>query len=226
MQFKSFFSFTRNLLPSTPFNNFVEIDDYNLEEALRSIVPDPTPKISRRSSTEWMESRSYLSHIFFQLYRQHCTIPLQFLTQPSSTIRNCTFEHPRWSFSEWYNIWESKPIMLNPSIIPPPTIEETFHGALLRVHLTHRHLSTTTALFAHGTTIAFEGDDRSQARYVVEWCERIEDNIVYLKVVGMDRLQNPYPYNDPNFPAFILAIPLPFFTSQPTTRLFYSLPCS
>ena len=212
MPFKSSFPFIQYLLSSTPFNNFIETEDYDIQEALRSIVPDPIPIILQRTLSYQSHPRPYLSYELFQLYRQPHTIPLQFLTQPFPIVHNCTFTHPEWPLHEWNKIWESKPLMLKPTNIPLPTVEDTFPGALLRIHLTQEHLSATVPLIMQGTTIAFKGDDRTYARYVVEWCERIEDHIAYLKVVSMGKFQNPHPYNDPLNPAFILVIPSRFLS--------------
>jgi hypothetical protein len=208
MPFEPFISLIRILLPSMPFNNFVETEDYDLEEALKSIVPDTAPVVSQSTSSQGSQVyTSYPSFCLLRLCRHHTTIPLQFLTQPSPTVWNCTFEHPQWTQSKWNTIWKSKPFVLDPINIPVPVIESTFHGALLRIQLTEEHLPPTAPLLIQGTTIVFEGDEFSDNRYVVEWCEKIENQNAYLKVVGMDKNRYPHPYNDPRYPTFILVVP-------------------
>jgi len=144
-------SFFKNLLlPSTPFNNLIEYEDYDLKEALSTIIPDPVPTTGLVSSSTHLprqeDEQTFLSLHLFKLYRRHSIIPLQFLTQTSTAIQNCTFEHPIWSKQKWNKIWKSKPFVLNPITVPVPTIETTFHGTLLHIHLTTEHLTSSTPL--------------------------------------------------------------------------------
>jgi hypothetical protein len=218
---QTLFSITslNNLIERKDFNTkkaFEEHDskDYDLKEALNAVDPESVSTTEQASSSAFLPyqkfNQTYLSRHLYRLYNHHSTIPLQFLTQPSPNIQNCTFAHPIWSRRKWSKIWKSKPIMLNPITVPLPTIETVFHGTLLRIHLTTAHLTTLTLPFAQGTLITFKGDDTSHTRYVVEWCEQKDEHYAYLKVIGMGQYGNPCPYNDPFFPAFLLIIPLHF----------------
>jgi hypothetical protein len=207
MQSKFLFN---NLLPrSTPYDTTCDKQDYNFEKAPRSILPD----------TKVADSL-YPSLLLSHLYEDYSTIPLQFLTEASPSIRNCTSKHPKWR--NWDATWKSLPVELDPAVIPVPTIENTFHGILLRIHLSAQHLTitTTTPRFAQGTIIHFKGDDTSRARYIVEWCEQVKDGNAYFKVVAVDKHQNPFPFNDPQFPSFILIVPFTFCFLESRTPIY------
>ena len=221
MRFYAHSFFKNILLSSTPFNYLIEYEDYNLKEALSVIIPDPVPTTGLVSSSAPLphqeDERTFLSLHLFKLYRRHSTIPLQFLTQPSAAIQNCTFDHLIWSKRKWNKIWKSKLFVLNPITVPVPTIETTFHGTLLHIHLTTEHLTSSTPQFAQGTLITIKGDDTSHVRYVVEWCEHTDSRNAYLNVVGMGQHGNPCPYNDPLYPAFLLVVPLYLLDVQTRT---------
>jgi hypothetical protein len=63
-----------------------------------------------------------------------------------------------------------------------------------------------TAQFRQGSTIYFKGDRVTDTQYVVEWCQQVKEENAYLKVVGVDKNSIPSPYNDPQYPTFILVV--------------------
>jgi hypothetical protein len=217
---KSICNFFQFLLQSAPYNNFIEMQDLNVDAMLEAEEDDPSGLYLKEAlgTTEpdtfslplqnLAASRpAFLSFSLSQLYQNHCTIPFPSLTQTSSKVQNCTFEHPEWPKRKWNAIWESKPFVLDPIVIPAPTVEETIHGVLLRIHLTAEHLPAQCPQFEQGTIVTFKGDYTSDVRYVVEWCKLIKGNNAYLKVVATGKNRYPYPFNDPQYPAFLLIVP-------------------
>lgn len=208
-------------LPSAPYNNLVEEQDYNLEEALKAVVPssDTSETYETPSGTPCddhiaqrpLRSPSYLSQFLLLSYNHPDTIPLRFHFNTSPSSHHRTISHPQWR--KWNAVWNAAPIELDTTFIPQPTIEETLYdeetpySLLLQLHLAEKDLPRPLPLFKQGTTIVFKGDDTSNVRYVVEWSQKTEGDEEYLVVVATSKNRFPYPYNDPNFPTFTLVVP-------------------
>ena len=122
-----------------------------------------------------------------------------------------TYPHPL--FPNKKELWNISPMILDPSRLPDLFPEATFHSALFRLDLTSTdYLDKVPFIFPlrQGSTIVFQGFENTQTRYIVEWCQLIQEGRKYLKVTGLDRSFNFIPYNDPYFPSFILILPIRF----------------
>jgi hypothetical protein len=64
-----------------------------------------------------------------------------------------------------------------------------------------------------GSPIIFQGmifsitDESDNARHVIEWCMKKDKKYAYLTLVGVTVTGEPIPFNDPEFPTIILAVP-------------------
>jgi len=217
MLFKSFYTAFQHALPSMPYNNLIEDQNYTVAEALEAIAPSFRHKQLRRHALSLpeirakyrkrLETSTYLSSCLFSWHQYPTPTPFFLDTSSLKLSQCCTLEHPKWH--DWMTIWDRMPLVLNPLLIPVPTLEETFRGALLRLHLTEEHLPQSHGvLFEQGTTIVFRGDRTTQTRYVVEWKEKADAHHAFLKVVGTNKRSRPRPYDDPQYPTFILIVPL------------------
>jgi len=108
---------------------------------------------------------------------------------------------------EWTEIWNSKPIEIE---YAKPMIEYSFHSTPFRLRLSSPYLSTfhKNRIIKQGTTITFKGFDSTNAHHVVEWCHWIDEHEAYLRVVGYGSEGFAYPYWDPDYPSFILVVPV------------------
>lgn len=115
-------------------------------------------------------------------------------------------------FQDLKSLWKVPPIILNGTRIPRPILEPQFHSASYRLHLYPDNIADIdrNLLIKQGTTIVFS-DTRnlpSWFRFVVEWCQWVENHMAYLKVVGISVTGERYPYDDPQYPSFILVVPI------------------
>jgi hypothetical protein len=120
-----------------------------------------------------------------------------------------TYEPPQWE--NWEEIWSQPPYEINTPHIINPYIEYQFRSTLFRVNVpsTYFYLhSLSTKIIEQGTTIIFKGHNNEHARFVVQWCQWIHEHEAYLKVVGVDSTGKTFPYSDPDFPTFILVVPV------------------
>ena len=102
-------------------------------------------------------------------------------------------------------------LLLTPDLIYDPEVECAFHKALFRVRLVPRTFKRRMELFATilpGTILTFEGYQTSYGHHVVEWCQYVQGNTAYLRVIGRNtKDRTPFPFNHPHFLTFILEIP-------------------
>jgi hypothetical protein len=119
-----------------------------------------------------------------------------------------TYNHPSWD--NWKKIWNAPPLILNPEFIPEPTLEFAFNHVLFRlqpplIYFTAFH---PTLKLLQGMTIVFKGYRSPHSRFVVEWCQWADEDNAYIKIVGVNSIGIPFPFSDPDYPTFILVIPL------------------
>jgi hypothetical protein len=120
-----------------------------------------------------------------------------------------TYESPQWE--NWEENWSQPPYEINTPYIINPYIDYQFRSTLFRVHIpsTYFYLrSLSTETIKQGTTIIFKGHNHEHARFVVQWCQWIDGHEAYLKVVGVDSTGGTFPYSDPDYPTFILVVPV------------------
>jgi hypothetical protein len=167
---------------------------------------------------------------FFTFYHQFFTNetipfePIEDETQLPLPFR--TYNHP--TFTKWDDIWNTPPIELDTDIIPNPTIDFLFQSVLYRLSLDSTYFfNQEFCTIRQGTTFTFKGYDHKDVRFVVEWLQWTHEHSAYLKVVAMTANGQHIPYFDPDYPSFILIIPLCLaLVPTPTTKLtlYYSPP--
>ena len=120
------------------------------------------------------------------------------------------YEHPQWH--NWKTIWSTPPIVLQPQIIWDPVIEPSFQSALFQLRLTSEYIAAMhkEIIFRQGTTLTFSGYEHSTVRFIVEWCQQVSysQHDAYLKIVGIDSTGRYFSYSDPDFPSFIIIVPI------------------
>jgi hypothetical protein len=162
------------------------------------------PTSQRENPTSHLPS--YFSYIYYELYIQNNITPDQITMEERSHPTLRTYEHPRWI--NWDNIWNTSPIVFNPDNITIE-IENTFHSALYRVTTSSESIVDLPnfVTFRQGTTITFKGFESPYDRHIVEWCQWMDDHTAYLKVIGIRPSGVPIPWNDNDYPSFILEVP-------------------
>ena len=187
--------------------------------------PDNTTLTALEYNVTYPQERSpsYFSAYVFQLYSSIDSIPLRLDNKLLSSPQFRTYDHPTWN--NVTVIWQIEPYVLNPELLPPPSYEANFHGALFRLTPEFSDRVFGIQVIRQGTSFVFKGYDNPSVRYVVEWCQWKDKQHAYLKVVGMRLPGHPYPYNDPIHPSFILVVPvgLSFVPYPPSLAKFASL---
>ena len=184
------------------------------KEAIKRITPSRSDKphsepVERNLSAN--ESRpSFFMQYYADLYSQTDTIPLQYEGNSTLPLNFRTFGHPDWK--NWRKIWNAPTIKIDHYLIPEPIVEDEIRSAIFRLHLScsYIHAIHKRLTIQQGSTISFQGFDDTHVRHIVEWCHWIDEHDAYLKVVGVDSSGRPFPYNDPEFPSFILVVPSHF----------------
>jgi hypothetical protein len=170
---------------------------------------------------------------FFQFYNKFISNTDSRALKPIPTnklpLNRREYEHPKWG--NWETIWSTPPIILHSPIIWDPIIETQFESTLFRLRLTSEYLAGmhNGLILQQGTTLAFSGYDHSSARFIVEWCQQISysNHDAYLKVVGIDVTGKYFSYNDPDFPSFILIVPIcTVQVPYPTPAIYLNHPIS
>jgi hypothetical protein len=138
-----------------------------------------------------------------------------------------TVEHPNGY--DWSKIWNMPPKVIDADLIPDPTREIAFQSAVFRLTIESEYfvMKPDTQIIQQGTTFVFKGYEDSNVRFIVQWCQWINKHDAYLRVVGVDSSGQYFPYSDPDYPSFILVVPLCFVKvppSSPDIHLYYSLP--
>ena len=187
---------------------------FNDEELLKILemlessvhVPDKLEEMEETSQLQELSHRQYTSFFslpLLQAYLTPETVPLRVELESLSHPSFRTYDHPKWH--NWYNIWNAPPITINASSISKPTVETEFHSALFRLRISSKDLHKTP--LKQGTTIEFKGFENQRIRFIVEWCQKTTAQYAYLKVTGISIFRTHSPYNDPDFPSFILVVP-------------------
>ena len=214
LSFRSIFKSLLSFLPSNTSDDSCQpasIPLSNLNNELSTLDDDKTIQIFQKQCIKdthhKMESPSYFEWL---VYNQHEVttsenIPLRTLRHSTSSPHFHVYEHPAWT--NWNAIWNYKPFILDPNLLPVPSIEEECHGAQFRLRPEFSFCLFDLPQICQGTSFVFKGFDNPHVRYVVEWCQWQDDQHAYLKVVGMRISGLPYPFNDPQHPTFILIIP-------------------
>ena len=107
---------------------------------------------------------------------------------------------------QWPALWNAPPLWLDDYQPTHPTPEHEFEAVPFRVYLESDDLPT----FQQGQIVSYRGRNRAEQRYMVEHCQLMHNGIAYLKVVCRNQDQKVFPPYHPEFPAFMLLIPIAF----------------
>jgi hypothetical protein len=180
-------------------------------------IKTPIPSTLQSSINNQKTKNLSFFYLFYQLLKPKSkaisvTDEEQLLPPPFRT-----YDHP--FETNWKQTWNTPPIVLDPEFIPDPILEFAFNRALFRLQLLPLYIQAFhKALIIHQfTTITFKGYESSHSRFIVEWCQWMDEEYAYLKVVGINSLGIPFSYNDPDYPTFILAVPI-CFTDVPIPK--------
>ena len=186
-----------------------------IHEALECLPPALDKPKSKTLSSLSLESYcgvpvhpySFFYSYYLQLFLSPEDIPFYVDSEDDVAPTYQTYPPPTW-IQHLSNPLEP-PLMLDPSRIPAPTDESTFRTSLFRLDLSQSPhlLSLLTCHLRQGTPVYFKGFEYEEGHHIVEWCQLVEDDRAYLKVVGWRRDRTRYPYQDPLYPSFILVIP-------------------
>jgi hypothetical protein len=195
---------TQLLLNSMMTDNLQNVhpdeNTFNLEHDMEHISTEPEPNIS------------YFYRFYRYTFETYGSIPIDpsdelepVWTVPYSFRR---YDHPVWT--DWNEIWAAPPMTIATELVYNPSLEPVFKSALFRLTITSSYFRITKdeTIFRQGTTLEFDGFNHTQTRFVVEWCQRVNIHDAFLKVVGFYSDGTPRPYSDPDFPSFILKVPL------------------
>jgi hypothetical protein len=163
------------------------------------------PESTTPANPEHEVPASYFAPYVSDLCSSASSVPLRLDLESLSSLEFRTYNHPTWS--DWPTLWATDPYEFDPKCLPSPSYETDFHGALFRLTLDFTNRVPRHLPIYQGTSFVFKGYDNPFVRYIVEWRQLTIDNYAYLKVVGMRECGNPYPYNDPIHPSFILVVP-------------------
>ena len=104
----------------------------------------------------------------------------------------------------WHSLWDAKPLNLQKYGV---TVQEEvdFEAIPFRVSLQQ---SVDLPNFKQGQVIELDDSNSHQFRYMVEYCQLIEDDKAYLKVVCRTYNQGVLLSQHPMYPSYILEIPV------------------
>ena len=178
------------------------------------------------------EAKEEFASFFFPYYQQYTSpmgrLPHKPVDQETETLAPFrAYNGPAWA--NWSEIWNQPPIELDIQDVSPPEFEFLFQFTLFRLSLQPSYLATTQEKFAirQGTTFTYKGYDHEDVRFIVEWLQFIHEHNAYLKVVATTSDGKRIPYSDPDFPSFILIVPLCLAyipTPPPGIKLYYAYP--
>ena len=112
---------------------------------------------------------------------------------------------------KWESIWYAPSLELDMTrkhYPRDPLFESTIFHLQLSASDTLRAKNNHTFPIRQGTTIAFKGINTPHRRYIVDWCQWVENHKAYLKVVGVDVFGERFRFDHPDFPTFILVVPI------------------
>jgi len=172
-------------------------------------LPEPNP-VSKKQGRSYSEAAKTQPHPFlspyFNLLKTAITIlSPQIFNQIFKTSH--THEHPPF-VKDWERIWTTPPILIDPSKLDGPILETEFFMNIFQLQLQPDDVLDPCHHFSQGTTIIFKGFDIPDIRYIVEWLRWIDNHQAYLQVVGINSRGEAFSYDDPNFPSFILKVPV------------------
>jgi hypothetical protein len=117
------------------------------------------------------------------------------------------YTHPIWK--NWKAVWNQEPLAISLELLSVPQDEKFYPDARFRFYLAPGNIKTLLEgpVFCQGMTLVLGRCRSPDARYVIEWNEGEDDQFAYLRVVGTTSSGIPIPYDNRDFPTFILAIP-------------------
>jgi hypothetical protein len=198
--------------------------NYELDRTISSSHPIPTIPEVDEDNLNLSFFYSYTNRLNFT----HETLPRnRVLDETTLPFAFRTVDHPTWN--NWSEIWNTPPMIIDPDLIPDPTHEDAFQSAVFRLKIKSEYLVTKSdmQIIRQGTTLVFKGYEDPNVRFIVHWCQWINGHDAFLRMVGVDSSGQYFPYSDPDYPSFILVVPLCLVEVPPSStdiRLFYSLP--
>ena len=205
-------------------NSHLQFKQALLETTFTQSTPRPDPMYDIPEGVE--DSPSFFFPFYQIFFNEGLLVePVEDEAELPAQFR--TYDRPLWD--NWTKIWNASPIELDTNTIPNPVVENLYQSTLFRLQLdsTYFFSNEEIRIIRQGTTITFKGYDHEDVRFVVEWLQWIHNHTAYLKVVAMTSNRLRIPYTDPDYPSFILTVPLclvqvPIPSSNLT--LHYSLP--
>jgi hypothetical protein len=176
-----------------------------MKTSFSNINPTPNPIYAIPEGNE--DSPTFFSPYYQHLFRDG-KLPFKTLKDESQVpIPFRTYDHP--DFTDWDDKWDAPPIELDPENIPNPSIDHLFHSSLYQLRIDSSYFTNWKYwTITQGTTFTFKGYDHTDVRFVAEWLLWIHKHDAYLKVNARTFDSLNIPYSDPDFPSFILIIPL------------------
>jgi len=117
------------------------------------------------------------------------------------------YTHPVWK--SWKAVWNQEPINVDLEHLSVPETEKIYPNARFRFYLLTGNVKTLLEgpVFYQGMTLILNGCRSLDACYVIEWSEGEDHDFAYLRVVGTTSSGIPIPYDNRDYPTFILAVP-------------------
>jgi hypothetical protein len=178
-----------------------------------------TTSLSTNSITSDNRLYTFEEAIQFEKPEENNTVPIVAPSiQQVTSVRHC---HPAWT--NWNAVWKQEPFEFDlEQTVSQPELE--FPEAHCCLYPEFPYASLGAPIINQGNTVVFTGYKISEARYVVEWCERKDIKFIYLRLVGYTIQGEVLPSNHDGFPNIILAVPrnlssVPFYPLTPLSSI-------
>ena len=109
----------------------------------------------------------------------------------------------RYSVLQWPTLWNKPPLRLDDYEPTSPIWELEFEAIPFRICVQNNNLPGVY----RGQVVNYGESNSNEQRYMVEYCQLVQNEVAYLKIVCRDKHQNVFPPYHPDFPAFMLLIP-------------------
>ena len=109
----------------------------------------------------------------------------------------------RYDVLQWPTLWNKPPLRLDDYEPTNPIQEPEFEAVPFRICLQNNNLPE----FYRGQVVSYGEGNNTEQRYMVEYCQLIQNGVAYLKILCRDEHQKVFPPYHPDFPAFMLLIP-------------------
>lgn len=191
----------------------------------RDPAPPPTPMSSPSASEHTVPDRKGIEEVCAQakdpaIRRRKPAFFAPFYNSVIRYLQNGRMSpppfqvHPPRSF-DFNTVWNTPPLFIDTNITfhDPPEIETTFESVLFRINLypdaaLRLFMDQPDLVLTPETTLIFRKFDAKHNRYLIEYCQWIDNHKAYLKVVGLTEEGERHRFDDPYFPSFILIIPV------------------